>query len=349
MHAPHHHSHTACTITPSHLSGTHMHNHTHTRAHGHAWPSTPTAAAWAPRTDLQQGLHSYLSRCTSLRAHGGQAGNCKAWPDALPLPTRLGSQAHRPTAARGCNDDTHPAPRVGGPRKGRDRKQTRAARGVSVAMEPSSAMEPRAAGSPDHGCLGATPAPPSERDELSSPSQSTWRSSVQSSAAGSEGAPGSSMARPRRVGPLALAPAPEPKPLRLRPASLRTQDISHLLAGVFRGLYSGEVIGEDLSASLIKGRGSENQRHEAFVEQLRQVARAHGAWGARGTWPLLWALRGGRAVTDRSAHSRGGARAQASPRAPGAGPAPQAAHPRVLEAALASALGCTSPALVSGR
>nr|XP_051685183.1 deleted in lung and esophageal cancer protein 1 isoform X3 [Oryctolagus cuniculus] len=138
-------------------------------------------------------------------------------------------------------------------------------------MEPSSAMEPRAAGSPDHGCLGATPAPPSERDELSSPSQSTWRSSVQSSAAGSEGAPGSSMARPRRVGPLALAPAPEPKPLRLRPASLRTQDISHLLAGVFRGLYSGEVIGEDLSASLIKGRGSENQRHEAFVEQLRQI------------------------------------------------------------------------------
>ncbi|XP_069929111.1 deleted in lung and esophageal cancer protein 1 isoform X4 [Oryctolagus cuniculus] len=138
-------------------------------------------------------------------------------------------------------------------------------------MEPSSAMEPRAAGSPDHGCLGATPAPPSERDELSSPSQSTWRSSVQSSAAGSEGAPCSSMARPRRVGPLALAPAPEPKPLRLRPASLRTQDISHLLAGVFRGLYSGEVIGEDLSASLIKGRGSENQRHEAFVEQLRQI------------------------------------------------------------------------------
>ncbi|XP_062038702.1 deleted in lung and esophageal cancer protein 1 [Lepus europaeus] len=137
-------------------------------------------------------------------------------------------------------------------------------------MEPSSAAQPRAAGSPAHACLAATPAPPSERDELSSPSQS-WRSSAQSSAAGPEGAPGSSMARPRRVGPLALAPAPEPKPLRLRPASLRTQDVSHLLAGVFRGLYSGEVIGEDLSASLIKGRGSENPRHEAFVEQLRQI------------------------------------------------------------------------------
>lgn len=59
--------------------------------------------------------------------------------------------------------------------------------------------------------------------------------------------------------------------LRLRPTSLRTQDISHLLTGVFRNLYTAEVIGEEVSASLIKARGSENQRHEEFVGELQQV------------------------------------------------------------------------------
>ncbi|XP_030619967.1 deleted in lung and esophageal cancer protein 1-like isoform X4 [Delphinapterus leucas] len=96
------------------------------------------------------------------------------------------------------------------------------------------------------------------------------RSPSQSSLAYSESfyQPGS---RPRRVSPLTLRPLPEPHLLRLRPTSLRTQDISYLLTGVFQNLYTAEVIGEEVSASLIKARGSEDARHEEFVDQLQQI------------------------------------------------------------------------------
>uniref|UniRef100_A0A8C9P8S3 DLEC1 cilia and flagella associated protein n=1 Tax=Spermophilus dauricus TaxID=99837 RepID=A0A8C9P8S3_SPEDA len=77
--------------------------------------------------------------------------------------------------------------------------------------------------------------------------------------------------RPSRGWSRALPPPPEPQLLRLRPSSLRTQDISHLLTSVFRNLYSAEVIGEEASASLIKARGSNNARHEQFVDQLQQI------------------------------------------------------------------------------
>lgn len=77
--------------------------------------------------------------------------------------------------------------------------------------------------------------------------------------------------RSLRAGFQALPPLPEPQTLRLRPASLRTQDISHLLARVFRNLYTAQVIGDDLSDSLIKARGSEDARHEEFLDQLQQV------------------------------------------------------------------------------
>ncbi|XP_046292600.1 deleted in lung and esophageal cancer protein 1 isoform X3 [Marmota monax] len=77
--------------------------------------------------------------------------------------------------------------------------------------------------------------------------------------------------RPSRGWSRALPPPPEPQLLRLRPSSLRTQDISHLLTSVFRNLYSAEVIGEEASASLIKARGSDNARHEQFVDQLQQI------------------------------------------------------------------------------
>ncbi|XP_040145947.1 deleted in lung and esophageal cancer protein 1 isoform X2 [Ictidomys tridecemlineatus] len=77
--------------------------------------------------------------------------------------------------------------------------------------------------------------------------------------------------RPSRGWSRALPPPPEPQLLRLRPSSLRTQDISHLLTGVFRNLYSAEVIGEEASASFIKARGSDNARHEQFVDQLQQI------------------------------------------------------------------------------
>ncbi|XP_026943905.1 deleted in lung and esophageal cancer protein 1 isoform X4 [Sagmatias obliquidens] len=96
------------------------------------------------------------------------------------------------------------------------------------------------------------------------------RSPSQSSLAYSESfyQPGS---RPRRVSPLTLRPLPEPHLLRLRPTSPRTQDISYLLTGVFQNLYTAEVIGEEVSASLIKARGSEDARHEEFVDQLQQI------------------------------------------------------------------------------
>ncbi|XP_031199862.1 deleted in lung and esophageal cancer protein 1 isoform X2 [Mastomys coucha] len=77
--------------------------------------------------------------------------------------------------------------------------------------------------------------------------------------------------RPQRAGFQALPPLPEPQTLRLRPASLRTQDISHLLARVFRNLYTAQVIGDDLCDSLIKARGSEDARHEEFLNQLQQA------------------------------------------------------------------------------
>ncbi|KAM8922051.1 deleted in lung and esophageal cancer protein 1 isoform 4-T4 [Lycaon pictus] len=77
--------------------------------------------------------------------------------------------------------------------------------------------------------------------------------------------------RARRVGPPTPQPLPEPHLLRLRPTSLRTQDVSHLLTGVFRNLYTDEVVGADLSASLIKARGSEDARHEEFVDELRRI------------------------------------------------------------------------------
>ncbi|KAM5280061.1 deleted in lung and esophageal cancer protein 1 [Ctenodactylus gundi] len=112
----------------------------------------------------------------------------------------------------------------------------------------------------------------SRQAELSSPGQGPGQPVRQSSSrAGSEALGRSFAARPCRGASLGLPPHPEPLPLRLRPSSLRTQDVSHLLTRVFRSLYSVQVIGEDVSASLIKARGSEDARHEEFVGQLRQI------------------------------------------------------------------------------
>nr|XP_058933218.1 deleted in lung and esophageal cancer protein 1 isoform X5 [Kogia breviceps] len=97
------------------------------------------------------------------------------------------------------------------------------------------------------------------------------RSPSQSSLAYSESFYHGFGGRPRRVSPLTLRPLLEPHLLRLRPTSLRTQDISYLLTGVFRNLYTAEVVGEEVSASLIKARGSEDARHEEFVDQLQQI------------------------------------------------------------------------------
>ncbi|XP_012885751.1 PREDICTED: deleted in lung and esophageal cancer protein 1 [Dipodomys ordii] len=103
-----------------------------------------------------------------------------------------------------------------------------------------------------------------------SPSQSTRKSSLQSSSYSEAYQHGLAL-RPRRLGQLSLALVPEPQMLRLRPASRRSQDVSHLFTCVFRNQYSVPVIGEDLGASLVRARGSTDSRHLQFVEQLQQV------------------------------------------------------------------------------
>ncbi|XP_054204624.1 deleted in lung and esophageal cancer protein 1 isoform X3 [Homo sapiens] len=138
-------------------------------------------------------------------------------------------------------------------------------------METRSSKTRRSLASRTNECQGTMWAPTSPPAGSSSPSQPTWKSSLYSSLAYSEAFHYSFAARPRRLTQLALAQRPEPQRLRLRPSSLRTQDISHLLTGVFRNLYSAEVIGDEVSASLIKARGSENERHEEFVDQLQQI------------------------------------------------------------------------------
>ncbi|KAB0365497.1 hypothetical protein FD754_009653 [Muntiacus muntjak] len=114
---------------------------------------------------------------------------------------------------------------------------------------------------------GATWTPTPRLARIRSPSQSTWLSSLAYSESFHHGFGG----RRRLVSQLSLQPLPEPQLLRLRPTSLRTQDISYLLTGVFRNLYTAEVIGEEVSSSLIKARGSEDARHEEFVDQLQQI------------------------------------------------------------------------------
>ncbi|XP_039093100.1 deleted in lung and esophageal cancer protein 1 [Hyaena hyaena] len=134
-------------------------------------------------------------------------------------------------------------------------------------METGRAGEPRSAEPGSYALGGATgtpaPRPAGSRGLGASPRPPPL--------AGSEAPRSRFGARARRAAPCALQPPPEPHPLRVRPASLRSQDISHLLCGLFRGLYAGEVIGEHLSANLIKARGSEHARHEAFVDELRRI------------------------------------------------------------------------------
>ena len=138
--------------------------------------------------------------------------------------------------------------------------------GVSVAME-TGKRERQSAESGSYAFAGATWTPSPRLARIRSPSQSTWLSSLAYSESFHHGFGG----RRRFVAQLSLPPLPEPQLLRLRPTSLRTQDISYLLTGVFRNLYTAEVIGEEVSSNLIKARGSEDARQEEFVDQLQQV------------------------------------------------------------------------------
>ncbi|XP_051058224.1 deleted in lung and esophageal cancer protein 1 [Phodopus roborovskii] len=138
-------------------------------------------------------------------------------------------------------------------------------------MEPGSLEEQRSAVSPGDTSLEtlweSTPHPA----DSSTPNLLTRKSFLRSWSTFTDGCQFGFPTRSLRAGFPALPPIPEPQMLRLRPASRRSQDISHLLARVFRNLYTAQVIGKDLSDSLINARGSEDARHEEFVDQLQQV------------------------------------------------------------------------------
>ncbi|XP_067871820.1 deleted in lung and esophageal cancer protein 1 isoform X2 [Heterodontus francisci] len=63
----------------------------------------------------------------------------------------------------------------------------------------------------------------------------------------------------------------EPFMYRHRPTSEKTQDISFLLASIFKDLYTGEVIGKDVIKNLVRSRGGDNEYHERFVQQLQEI------------------------------------------------------------------------------
>ncbi|XP_067326488.1 deleted in lung and esophageal cancer protein 1 [Anolis sagrei] len=69
--------------------------------------------------------------------------------------------------------------------------------------------------------------------------------------------------------------SPEPTMYRHRPTSELTQDISHLLASVFKNMYTSEVIGVDTVENMIKSRGGDNVHHEEFVKELQKVRKKY--------------------------------------------------------------------------
>ncbi|XP_039609639.1 deleted in lung and esophageal cancer protein 1 isoform X1 [Polypterus senegalus] len=63
----------------------------------------------------------------------------------------------------------------------------------------------------------------------------------------------------------------EPSMYRHRPASEETQDISHLLACIFKELYTADVIGKDVLANLEKSKGGEDTYLMNYVEELKKI------------------------------------------------------------------------------
>uniref|UniRef100_UPI0037E93989 deleted in lung and esophageal cancer protein 1 n=1 Tax=Semicossyphus pulcher TaxID=241346 RepID=UPI0037E93989 len=56
-----------------------------------------------------------------------------------------------------------------------------------------------------------------------------------------------------------------------RPASGKTQDISHVLASIFKDLYTKEIIGKDTLSSLIKSKNERSSYHDRYVKELQQA------------------------------------------------------------------------------
>ncbi|XP_078378630.1 deleted in lung and esophageal cancer protein 1-like isoform X2 [Oculina patagonica] len=56
-----------------------------------------------------------------------------------------------------------------------------------------------------------------------------------------------------------------------RPSSGRSQDVSHLLASVFREVFTRDVIGEDTVKNLAVSKSGDAGYHDKYVEQLRKI------------------------------------------------------------------------------
>ena len=56
-----------------------------------------------------------------------------------------------------------------------------------------------------------------------------------------------------------------------RPSSGRSQDVSHLLASVFREVFTRDVIGEGTVKNLSISKSGDAGYHDKYVEQLRKV------------------------------------------------------------------------------
>ncbi|XP_026216993.1 deleted in lung and esophageal cancer protein 1 [Anabas testudineus] len=56
-----------------------------------------------------------------------------------------------------------------------------------------------------------------------------------------------------------------------RPASGKSQDISHILASTFKDLYTKDIIGKDTLSNLIKTKNGRSSYHDKYVEELQQV------------------------------------------------------------------------------
>lgn len=57
-----------------------------------------------------------------------------------------------------------------------------------------------------------------------------------------------------------------------RPSSARSQDISHVLASVFREVFSRDVVGEETVKHLTTSRSGEEGYHDKYVRQLEEVS-----------------------------------------------------------------------------
>lgn len=57
-----------------------------------------------------------------------------------------------------------------------------------------------------------------------------------------------------------------------RPSSGRSQDVNHLLASVFREVYTRDVISDNTVKNLAISKSGDSGYHDKYVEQLRKVS-----------------------------------------------------------------------------